>query len=529
MRAIRAISCLAVVAAVSAFAAAPAAGDDRPVAPMADAQTVRAQSFSPRSSDVTMKIVSVTDVTAATPYVTFAVPDCVTEIAYVMDGGEGGSSRRVGTNPYAAGGQGAVRSGTLAVTPGEELRLYPAAKGGAAQLNSDTGDAGPGGSIGYRKGGGGTGMDQGAGLPWNVRQNAGGGGGAGAAIALGDTPLAVAGGGGGAGGSSWNDAKNTALGGAGDVRGSDGVSNAGSGGALGVGASGAGARGSDPGGNGGGSGGGGGGYLGGGAGRASTSGSQGGGGGAGGTSFTDPGRAGNGSIEDYGLASSDVTPTGDGVVMIAWNGCGAVVTLQGTATDAAGTVSPAAGWNHTVTVAGGTAEADSPVLDADGFSNITVSGFLSAADTRTVTITQETRAGWVLRDWNDTDMHGPLAECVVLNDDGADAAVTNVDAHSFRIDVAVGEWIVCSFDSVEGAPDMTVTANATDATTGLPAGTSVTSGDAVDFAYTVRNTGNLPLDLTISDPRNPALACAQTELLPGGQTLCSGTVSVTRD
>jgi hypothetical protein len=523
MRAIRAISCLALVAAVSTLAAGPVLADDRPAA-----QTREIQPRSTSSSTVTTKTVRVADVTSATPYVTFTVPDCVVEIAYVMDGAEGGSSRRVGTNPYAAGGQGAVRSGTISVTPGEELRLYPAAKGGAAQLDSDIGDAGAGGAIGYRKGGGGTGMDQGAGL-WNVRQNAGGGGGAGAAITAGTSPLVVAGGGGGAGGSSWNDAKNTAVGGAGDVRGGDGVSNAGSGGTLGAGASGAGVRGSDPTGNGGGSGGGGGGYLGGGAGRASTSGSQGGGGGAGGTSYTDASRAGTGSVDDYGLAASDVTPTGDGIVTIAWNGCAAALTLQGTETDAAGATSPAAGWNHTVTVTGGTSVADSPALDADGSSHLSVHGFENAADTRTVTVTQEARPGWVLRDWDDTGMHRPLATCAVLGDGGTDVTVTNVDAHSFRIDIAVGQWIVCSFDTVEGAPDMSVSASATDVASGLPAGPAVTSGDAVDFAYTVRNTGNLPLDLTISDPRNDALACVKAALLPGDQTLCSGTLSVTRD
>ncbi len=518
MRASRLIAGAAVLATASAFVAVPAVGADAPVA----------QSFGTPPAGVNVMTVAVSDVSAGTPYVAFTVPDCVSELAYVMDGAAGGSSRRVGTNAHAAGGQGAVRSGTITVTPGEQLRLYPAAQGVSAQLTTDIGDAGAGGGIGYRSGGGGTGMDQGAGM-FNVRQNAGGGGGASAAITLGATPIVVAGGGGGAGGSSWDSSVNTAVGGAGDVRGNDGVNHVGSGGVLGAGTAGTGLRGSDPVGNGGGAGGGGGGYLGGGAGRASNSGSQGGGGGAGGTSYTDAGRTGTGVISDYGLSVSDVVPTGDGAVKIAWRSCAAIVTLEGTTTDAAGATSPAADWPYAVTVDGGTSYADSPLLDADGLSHVSVYGFPGEADPLTVTITPESRTGWVLRDWDDTAMHRPLASCVVFNEDGVAVPVTNVDAQSFRIDVAAGQWILCSFDSVEAAPDMAVTASATDVASGLPAGPAVTSGDAVEFSYSVRNTGNLPLDLSISDFRNPALVCAQTELLPGDQTTCSGTVRVTRD
>lgn len=519
VRAIRAITCLVAVAAVSAFAAPPAIAADAPVA----------QPFAEVEPGVKTKSVTVAEVTSGTPYVSFTVPDCVAEIAYVIDGGEGGSSRRVGTNAFAPGGAGAVRSGTILVSPGEQLRLYPAAKGGSAQLNSDYGDAGGGGAIGFRAGGGGTGKDQDYALPWNIHQNAGGGGGASSAITLNTVPLVVAAGGGGAGGSSWNDAKNTAVGGAGDVRGADGVSNAGSGGALGAGAAGTGLRGNDPSGNGGGAGGGGGGYLGGGGGRASGTGGQGGGAGAGGTSYTDATRVGSRSIAEFGLASSDVTPTADGVVKIAWVGCRSILSIEGTVTDVEGAPSPAAGWEHRITVGGRLIDPITSVLDDSGWSDAFLSGYLSIDDTFTVTVKQETRPGWILRDWDDTAMHQPFATCVDYFDPDIDIPVTNVDAHSFRLTTEPGQWIVCTVDTVEGAPDMTVSASATHAGSGLPTGNSVTAGDDVHFAYTVRNTGNLPLDLTISDPQNDAMACAQAALLPGDQTLCSGTTTVTRD
>ncbi len=57
----------------------------------------------------------------------------------------------------------------------------------------------------------------------------------------------------------------------------------------------------------------------------------------------------------------------------------------------------------------------------------------------------------------------------------------------------------------------------------------MTSGDDIAFGYTVRNTGNLPLDVTVTDPKTPDLACASTALLPGTETRCTGTTSITRD
>jgi hypothetical protein len=516
MRAIRVAApfAAAAVLAATSFTAPAAAGDDRPA---------------PEQFSVETRQVQLADVTSASPYVSFTVPDCVTEIGYVLDGAAGGSSRRVGTNAFAPGGQGAVRVGTLTVMPGETLRLYPAQQGVSAQLNSDFGDAGSGGGIGFTAGGGGTGTDQDYTWPWNVHQNAGGGGGASSAITVGATPAVVAAGGGGAGGSSWNDAKNTAVGGAGDARGADGVGNAGSGGALDAGATGAGLRASEPSGNGGGGGGGGGGYRGGGGGRGTGISTQGGGAGAGGTSYLDSARAGSGTASAYGLSRDDLTPTGDGTVKIAWYGCASVLTLDGTAIDRTGDARPAAGWSAAVSASEATVQPQSPALDDAGISHVTVRGYTSGQGVRTVTVTPESRPGWVLRDWTDATLHAPPAACALGDAPDTQLPVTAVDARSFRVDVPSESWIRCAFDVVEAVPDMSVTSRALLLPAAEDAPSEVRSGDDVEFSYDIRNTGNLPLHISVSDTRNDALTCPEPSLLPGEHQRCTGTISLTRD
>lgn len=455
---------VAFAAAAAALAATPAAGIDQPTAERFDVQS---------------RTIQLSDVTSGTQYAAFNVPDCVTEIAYVMDGAAGGSSRRVSTNAYAAGGKGAILSGTVRVSAGEQLRLYPAQQGASAQLNSDTGDAGGGGTIGFRHGGGGTGKDDG----WLTRSNAGGGGGASSAITLGTTPLVVAAGGGGAGGSSWNSAMNTAQGGAGDARGADGVNNPGSGGALNAVTAGNGGKATEPFSSGGGGGGGGAGYAGGGGGRGGNTGSLGGGAGAGGTSFIDSSRAGTSTIADFGLSTSDVAPTGDGTVKIAWYGCASVLTLNGSATTGSGVTAPAEGWEYGLATAAWLRPGGNVTLDASGRADTTLRGFTNGTIRIPVTVTQSSRDGWVMRDWTDTELNTPLATCIVDGDPAATLPVTNVDAHSFRIDVPADAWVSCMFNTVEGAPSMAVESNSEHVLTGTSNPTSVTSGDDVTFRH----------------------------------------------
>lgn len=515
MSAVRRLAPVAVLAvAASALAATPAAGTDRPT---------------PEYFNVQTRTVQLAGVTSGTPYVTFTVPECVTEIAYIVDGAAGGSSRRVGTNAHAAGGQGALLSGTVHVTAGEQLRLYPSQRGGSAQLDTDYGAAGGGGSIGYSKGGGGSGKDQDYSWPWNIHQNAGGGGGASSAITIGATRVVVAAGGGGAGGSSWNTVMNTAVGGAGDTPGADGVGNPGSGGTVGIGATGVGGTASDPSNSGGGGGGGGAGVSGGNGGRGSTVNAQGGGAGGGGRSFVEPSRDSHGSIAAYGLSASDIDPTGDGTVKIAWTGCASVLTLNGTATDGLGTTTPASGWSHTLSTAATLRPGTDLTLDAGGRADATLRGFANVSATIPVTVSQASQDGWVMRDWTETELNTPLATCIVNGDPATTLPVTNVDARSFRIDVPADAWVSCTFDTVEGAPEMTVEPDTEHVLTGTSNVTTVTSGDDVTFGYTVRNTGNLPLTVTATDPKTPDLACASTALLPGTETRCTGTASITRD
>lgn len=501
---------VAFAAAAVALVATPAAGADRPT---------------PERFDVQTRTVQLSNVTSGTQYAAFTVPDCVTEIAYVIDGAAGGASRKTGTPQRAEGGVGAVRSGTLRVNAGEQLRLYPAQQGYSTLTVSDTGDAGGGGEIGFRAGGGGTGKDDG----WLTRQNAGAGGGASSAITLGATPLVVAAGGGGAGGSSWNAATNTGKGGAGDAAGFAGVSHPGSGGLLNIVASGLGGKATEPSGNGGGGGGGGAGYVGGGGGRGTSSGSQGGGGGAGGTSYVDASRVGASSITDFGLSAADLNPVGDGAVKIAWYGCASVLTINGTTTTSMGTTTPAAGWAHSLATTAALRPGSNLALDVDGRADVTLGGYASASVSIPVTVTQTARAGWVMRDWTTTTMNGPLATCIVNGDSASTLPVTNVDAHSFRISVPANSWVSCTFDTVEASPGMDVISDSRHLLTGALDPTSVTSGDEVEFGYTVRNTGNLPLNLTATDPKTPDLACAKTALLPGTETRCAGTASITRD
>lgn len=517
MSAVRAlVSVTSIATAIAAtFSAIPVSASENPV---------------PEKFEVQTKTVKLADVTSGNQYLAFTVPQCVSEIAYVLSGAEGGASRKTGTNQRAEGGGGAVLVGTLKVVPGEQLRLYPSERGVSAQASSDIGDAGGGGTIGYTHGGGGSGKDQGSWVIGGVRQNAGGGGGASSAITTATEPVVVASGGGGAGGSAWNDAKNTATGGAGDKVGNSGVGYANSGGALGVVANGSGAFANQPLGNGGGGGGGGAGYTGGGGGKSSQTGSQGGGGGAGGTSYAAESRIGTGAVSDYGMSVSEATPAGDGTVKIAWFGCASVLTIHGTTTDQSGTESAAAGWRHDVSVAEGSLSATHGTLDSSGRWDTTLRGYATASQRHAVTVTQEARQDWIVRDWNETTLNSPMATCTIDGDESTLASVTNIDARSFRVEVPADTWVNCTLNTVQAAPDLDVESQATVVSSGEVDPSSVVSGEEVEFSYDIRNTGNIPLkNLTARDPKISKITCQQEALLPGDQTRCVGNLSITSD
>lgn len=102
---------------------------------------------------------------------TWTVPTCVTSITVTVSGAQGGGT---------AGGNGAVVSGTLSVSPGDIITMNVGGQGGN----------GPG-SGGYN--GGGTGQPSGVGFPSS-------GGGGGTSLSVNGVQTVVAGGGGGTGG-----------------------------------------------------------------------------------------------------------------------------------------------------------------------------------------------------------------------------------------------------------------------------------------------------------------------------------------
>ena len=100
---------------------------------------------------------------------TWVVPPCVTSISMTIAGGEGG-----GTN----GGNGAVLTGTYAVTPGQTISMVVGGAGGLNSAGINGGGAGRPSSIGaaWASGGGGGGTKVSFGGPFTIFAGGGGGG-----------------------------------------------------------------------------------------------------------------------------------------------------------------------------------------------------------------------------------------------------------------------------------------------------------------------------------------------------------------
>jgi len=124
---------------------------------------------------------------------TITVPDGVTEVNVVLQGGAGGK----GGDDGMLGGDGGVPDslqGTMSVSGGVEISIYP----GGAGSNGNTGALMPGGrggisSVGLQGGDGGDSGGRGS-------SGSGGGGGAGSLLRVDSVDLAIAAGGGGGGG-----------------------------------------------------------------------------------------------------------------------------------------------------------------------------------------------------------------------------------------------------------------------------------------------------------------------------------------
>jgi hypothetical protein len=135
---------------------------------------------------------------------TFTVPAGVSTLTFTPAGEAGGAG--TGTSAQAAGGaggDGAVVTGILSVTPGEQLTIDVGQAGSPASTSLDsqgqypTGGGGANPDAAWDGGTGGIGSQFGP-----TPGGSGGGGGAATVILEGTTPLLVAGGGGGGGGAS---------------------------------------------------------------------------------------------------------------------------------------------------------------------------------------------------------------------------------------------------------------------------------------------------------------------------------------
>jgi len=250
---------------------------------------------------------------------TFTVPTGVTQLSYIVAGGAGGGGyASMAGEQGGSGGDGTVVSGTLSVTPGEQLTIDVGSQGGnasssrvscgGANTQYDGGAAGSNPNASYDGGAGGNGECA------PVASTGGGGGGGGAASVILDASnqaLVVAAGGGGGGGAGEAALYDGGAGGSNSGGGNGSGTSAGAGGQQGSEASSSGGAGGtyvppvalqDAGG-----GGGGGGGINGGAG-----GSPGGFGGGGG------GGGGSGSSTSGTSITDTATNTGNGYVELSW-------------------------------------------------------------------------------------------------------------------------------------------------------------------------------------------------------------------
>lgn len=489
-------------------------------------------------------------------YQSFTVPEDVTELIYLINGGEGGSSGKPGTNFYADGGRGTIAKGTVAVTPGEVLHLYPSEKGQSSRYYSDAHEGSRGGTGFTNGGNGGTqGSDGTAGDVDDRLDGPGGGGGGGgsSAIVSGDTTIVLAAGGGGAGGSFMN-GYNSGFGAAASKRGGNGLgyksgaSNwGGTGGWMNTG------NGASAVPNRYGAGGGGAGLRGGGAGGFDTRWwyySSGGGGG--GTPYLNEDRATSTTtvamaktIDALTKENQESYTDGNGYITLAWDseieGGGpdpepepepsddtALITIVATKTDRIGKKTPAAGWMHDVTRTG-TEDFHAGLPDADGRMTVEVDGFDSTTDTKNFTISQALRDGWKLQDWTDDSFGVERATCTVMDKTRKPLTVTNYLEGAYKIDVPAGTHVTCTTNTVEQDPDIALYPSSIDLTTGETNPEAVAAGTEVEFNYVVANPGNMPIEIAVVDLKVKNITCPLRILPAGSSARCVGTERIYPD
>lgn len=490
-------------------------------------------------------------------YQSFTVPEDVTELIYLISGGNGGSSGEPNTNYFAKGGRGTQVKGTVSVTPGEVLHLYPSDRGQTSQYHSDNHEGSQGGAGFTTGGNGGTSTDIGGIDNENegsgVRYGGGGGGGGSSAIVSGDTTIVLAAGGGGAAGSHMS-APNPGVGGDAKKRGGNGIGYSSGGGNWG------GTAGWMNTGNGAnavpnryGGGGGGAGLRGGGAGGSTSlwwAYSSGGGGG--GTPYLNEDRATSTTpvamakaVDALTKENEESQTDGRGYITLAWDseteGGGtdpepepepgddtALITIIATKTDRVGKKIPAAGWMHDVTLTD-TEDFHAGVLDTDGRMTVEVEGFTSATDTKNFTISQALRDGWKLQDWTADAFGVPRATCTVTDKTRKPLTVTNYLEGAYKIDVPAGTHVTCTTNTVELDPDIALFPSSIDLTTGETNPEAVAAGTEVEFDYVVANPGNMPIEIAVVDLKVKNITCPLRILPAGSSARCVGTERIYPD
>jgi uncharacterized repeat protein (TIGR01451 family) len=425
----------------------------------------------------------------------FTVPAGVTSVTATVRGARGGDGGHGAGFAFAPGGQGAVVSGTFAVTPGENLTINVGSVGANGLAGNTSATAAGTGFANGGLGGGGGGGSFGA-----ANGDSGGGGGGASAVVrtTGSAPLVVAGGGGGGGGRPGGFF--TGVGGAGgnaNASGGDGDGGAGGPGTCcstaqrnGT-SGGAGSGGAFAAASGGGGGGGGGGYDGG----AGGGGNGGGGGAAGELGFQ--GAGGGGAGGRSWVLGSVVAPTAFN------NGAGQVVLVFQAAT------------TTTLTSSVNPSFEGQPVT-----FTATVAAPSGGTPTGTVTFFD-----------GDTPVGGPVALI------GGVATFTTSDLSAGNHEITA---VYDGSPDHTGSTSNTVTQTVVAAVGGLqlvaaadPVAVSA-AGQTIAYTATVTNTGNVAITgLGITDtpvaPAGPvpSITCSPTTIDPGGQATCTGTYTAT--
>ncbi len=228
---------------------------------------------------------------------------------------------------------------------------------------------------------------------------------------------------------------------------------------------------------------------------------------------------------------TDVAGLGDVLASVARVGCTGTVNVVTEVRRGPGArPTPGRGWRLTPAAAGPGRAPVPAVTGDDGAASFAVD-LEQATGSRTLTLTQASRQGYVLE-----PQGGQNATCT--SSDGSPVVVTNV-SDGFAVEARPDAVITCRvINAVVERPSVTIvkTSALDPADGGEP---TVTAGTSVTWSYTVTNTGTVPLThLRVTDDRGVAVTCPRQaggpasgnpipHLSPGESTTCVATGPVT--